>query len=333
MPDISVHQFAVLGSGAWGTALAATIAAAGHDVIVWGRRADIAEALQRGDGNPAYLPDIDLPPLKATTNLHDIGESTHVLAVVPAQSLRTVLTDARLVLAPGTTIIHCAKGIERGSLKLMTEIHQDIVPDMVPAVLSGPSFAHDVARGLPTAVTLACNNEDTGHLLVNAIGRPAFRPYWTDDMIGVEIGGAVKNVLAIACGIVEGLELGRSAHAALIARGFAEMRRLAVAFGAREATLSGLSGLGDLVLTCSSSQSRNMRFGQQLGQGISVETLLGRGDTVTEGTATAPAVAELARQRGVDMPICQAVSQILTGDISVSCAIDSLLDRPFKEET
>ncbi|MEM8635748.1 MAG: NAD(P)H-dependent glycerol-3-phosphate dehydrogenase, partial [Pseudomonadota bacterium] len=227
----------------------------------------------------------------------------------------------------------CAKGIERQSLKLMTTVLEEALPDALPAVLSGPSFAHDVARGLPTAVTLACADEEVGSALVQAIGQPMFRPYWSPDLIGAEVGGAVKNVLAIACGIVEGLELGKSAHAALLSRGFAEMRRLAVALGAEDRTLSGLSGLGDLVLTCSSSQSRNMSFGIALGKGEKASDVLSRRSSVTEGAATAPSLALLASKLGVEMPICEAIDKILRSETTVDQAITRLLDRPFKEES
>ena len=214
----------------------------------------------------------------------------------------------------------------------MTDVLAEELPETIPAVLSGPSFAADVARGLPTAVTLACNDGVLGHDLMAAIGRDVFRPYWSDDLIGAEIGGAVKNVLAIACGMVEGLRLGKSAHAALLTRGFAEMTRLGVAMGARAETLAGLCGLGDLVLTCSSTQSRNMSFGKALGEGRSAEAILSERRAVTEGAATAPALVALAEREGVDMPICNAVSGILDGKITVGEALDGLLSRPFKGE-
>ena len=214
----------------------------------------------------------------------------------------------------------------------MSDVLTQTIPHATPAVLSGPSFAADVARGLPTAVTLACEDKALGETLMKAIGRPTFRPYWSDDLIGAEVGGAVKNVLAIACGIVEGQQLGRSAHAALIARGFAEMTRLTVAMGGEAQTLSGLCGLGDLVLTCSSVQSRNMSFGKALGEGQSAEEILGARNSVTEGVATAPALIKLARKNGVQMPICQAVDDILAGRASLQGVISALLSRPFTEE-
>jgi glycerol-3-phosphate dehydrogenase (NAD(P)+) len=252
--------------------------------------------------------------------------------VPPAQYVRATLEPFAAHLPEGLPVMLCAKGVEQGSLKLMTEVLAECLPKARPAVLSGPSFAAEVARGLPTAVTLACGDAALGQQLAEAIAGPAFRPYLSDDMIGAEAGGAVKNVLAIACGVVEGLQLGRSAHAALITRGFAEMTRLAVAKGARAETLAGLCGLGDLVLTCSSPQSRNMSVGLALGSGKSLEEALAGKLSVAEGVATAPAVRALARQIGVEMPICEAVAAVLGGEITLNRAIDGLLSRPLKSE-
>lgn len=332
MPVTEPNRFGIMGTGAWGTALAVATQRSGRHVKMWGRDADTATALSSGRGNPTYLPDIQLPPIEASTDPAILADSEAILAVIPAQGLRPALTEAAAHIARDTPVILCAKGIEQSSLKLMTQVLQETVPDVRAAILSGPSFAHDVARGLPTAVTLACEDEPLGQALVHAIGHTAFRPYWTNDLVGVEIGGAVKNVLAIACGVVEGLELGRSAHAALLSRGFAEMRRLAVTLGAQDTTLSGLSGLGDLVLTCSSSQSRNMSFGIALGRGELPHTVLASRRTVVEGAATAPAIAQLAKKHGVDMPICLAVADILAEKITVDGAIKALLERPFKGE-
>jgi glycerol-3-phosphate dehydrogenase (NAD(P)+) len=255
-----------------------------------------------------------------------------ILSVVPAQHARSIFEGLADHVRPGTPVMLCSKGIEKSTLSLMTDVIHEALPQATPAVLSGPSFAADVARGLPTAVTLACADEALGKSLMEAIGRPAFRPYWSSDLIGAEVGGAVKNVLAIACGIVVGLELGKSAHAALIARGFAEMTRLAVAMGAQPQTLAGLCGLGDLVLTCSSTQSRNMSFGKALGEGQVAEDILAARNSVTEGVATAPALIELAQHHGVAMPICQAVHEILDGQKNVDGAITALLNRPFTQE-
>ncbi|MEO0983551.1 MAG: NAD(P)H-dependent glycerol-3-phosphate dehydrogenase [Pseudomonadota bacterium] len=327
-----LHHIAVMGAGAWGTALALVAQRAGRKVSVWAREAEVAEALSAGRGNPVYLPGLALDPIATSTDFNALDGADAVFAVVPAQHARAVFAEAAGHIAPGTPVVLCAKGVEQGSLKLMTEVLAETIPHAAPAVLSGPSFAADVARGLPTAVTLASADRTLGEQLTHAIGRPTFRPYWTDDMIGVETGGAVKNVLAIACGIVEGLGLGKSAHAALIARGFAEMSRLGAALGGRAETLAGLSGLGDLVLTCASPQSRNMSFGAALGAGRTAEAVLAERSAVTEGAASAPAVCALARRHGVEIPICEAVAAILAGARTVDQAMADLLQRPFKAE-
>ena len=327
-----MQTIGILGAGAWGTALAFTARQAGRDVRIWALEPEVAGALSAGNGNPAYLPGLELPALPASTDLAFLAGCDAILSVVPAQHARGVFTDLKAHVAPGTPVLLCSKGIEKSTLSLMTDVLDETIPQAVPAVLSGPSFAADVARGLPTAVTLACADKRLGEALMQAIGRPTFRPYWSNDLIGAEIGGAVKNVLAIACGIVEGLELGKSAHAALISRGFAEMTRLAVAMGGQASTLAGLCGLGDLVLTCSSVQSRNMSFGKALGEGRTAEEILGERNSVTEGVATAPALMALAEQQGVDMPICRAVDDILSGRASLDSAITALLSRPFTQE-
>lgn len=329
-------RIGVLGAGAWGTALGAslykTAAERGLQIPVWALESEVADALTRGDGNPVYLPGYDLPQMQASSDMSSLANCDALLAVVPAQFARKSFETLAPLIAPGTPILLCAKGIEQKTLSLMTDVVKETLPQAVPAVLSGPSFAADVARGLPTAVTLACEDEALGKALMEAIGQPAFRPYWSDDLIGAEIGGAVKNVLAIACGICEGLQLGKSAHAALIARGFAEMTRLGVALGGKAETLAGLCGLGDLVLTCSSPQSRNMSFGLALGQGRSAAAILAERNAVTEGVATAPALVKLAQKHGVEMPICEGVAAILSEDLTVSDAMTALLSRPYKGE-
>ncbi|MEL6956103.1 MAG: NAD(P)H-dependent glycerol-3-phosphate dehydrogenase [Pseudomonadota bacterium] len=327
-----LQSVGVLGAGAWGTALAVTAQTAGRTVHVHAREEDVAAALAAGKGNPTFLPGLKLPALPASSNMADLAGADAILAVVPAQFARQSLRDLAPHLKPGKPIVLCAKGIERDTLKLMTDVLREEIPSALPAVLSGPSFAADVARRLPTAVTLACADEQVGSDLMDAIGIETFRPYLSHDLIGAEVGGAVKNVLAIACGMVEGLELGRSAHAALMTRGFAEMKRLALALGGKAETLSGLCGLGDLVLTCSSTQSRNMSFGKALGSGRKAEDILSERVAVTEGAATAPAMATLAARHNVDMPICGAVAAILDNQITVAEAMDALLSRPFKEE-
>ncbi|PIW29151.1 MAG: glycerol-3-phosphate dehydrogenase [Rhodobacterales bacterium CG15_BIG_FIL_POST_REV_8_21_14_020_59_13] len=327
------QSIGVIGAGAWGTALAQTAAIAGRDVTLWAHEDDVAENINIDHVNAAYLPDITLHArIRATDNLADLGRCGAILAVAPAQHLRGVLKQFAPYATEALPILLCAKGIEQSSLKLMTEVLAEEIPSAIPAVLSGPSFAIDVAKGLPTAVTLATRYKSLGHALMEAIGTPRFRPYWSGDLIGAEVGGAVKNVLAIACGIVEGRELGKSAHAALISRGFAEMTRLAVAMGAERETLSGLCGLGDLVLTCSSPQSRNMSCGMALGRGETLDSVLSARKAVTEGVSSAPAIVALAEKHGVDMPICEAMNAILAGKVSVDAAMERLLSRPFTVE-
>lgn len=324
----------VIGAGAWGTALAQTAASAGRSVTLWSFEQDVADAINDKHENTIYLPEVALDPsIMATTAMSDLDACDAILAVAPAQHLRRVLESFLPFAQPGVPIALCAKGIEQSSLSMMTDVLAETIPGAVPAVLSGPSFAIDTAKGLPTAVTLACADETVGADLVEALGTTRFRPYLANDLVGAEIGGAVKNVLAIACGISEGRGLGKSAHAALISRGFAEMTRLALALGAQRETLSGLCGLGDLVLTCSSPQSRNMSCGLALGRGVSLDDILSSRKAVTEGVASAPAVVALAKRHGIEMPICEAVETILKGEVSVEDAIETLLARPFTLET
>lgn len=323
----------VAGAGAWGAALAALLAGAGRDVKVWAREGEVAAAMGRGDGNPLYLPGQPLPAIPTSTDFAALAGCEAVLAVAPAQHMRAMLTGLAPHLKPGTPVALCSKGVERGTLKLMTDVLIETLPETIPAVMSGPSFAAEVAKGLPTAVTLACADRELGEAWMRTIGSSKFRPYWSDDIIGAEAGGAVKNVLAIACGVSEGMGLGRSAHAALISRGFAEMTRMGVALGGKAETLSGLCGLGDLVLTCSSPQSRNMSFGMELGRGRKAGEILAERNSVTEGVETAPAVVELGRRLKVDMPICQVVAGMCDGSLSAREAMNRLLNRPFKEES
>jgi len=328
-----IRTAGVIGAGAWGTALAEVCARAGLDVMLWAREAEAAEAVNRRHENPLFLPGVALSPaVKACNDPGGLADCDFVLAVAPAQHLRATLAAFAPHARRGLPVVLCAKGVEQGSLKLMTEVLAETLPDASPAVLSGPSFAGEVARGLPTAVTLACPDPDLGQRLAEAIATPAFRPYLARDMIGAEAGGAVKNVLAIACGISEGRGLGRSAHAALITRGFAEMTRLGVALGGEPVTLAGLCGLGDLVLTCSSPQSRNMSVGLALGQGQSLEEALSGKLSVAEGVASAPAVRALARKLGVRTPICEGVAAVLAGEASVQDVIGALLARPLTSE-
>jgi glycerol-3-phosphate dehydrogenase (NAD(P)+) len=323
----------IIGGGAWGTALALVCARAGLETTLYAREPEVAEDVNVRQENRTFLPGVALDPgVRAVSSPEALAGRDLYLNVTPAQHLRSSLRAFAPVVAAGTPMVLCAKGIEQGSLKLMTEVLSETLPDARPAVLSGPSFAAEVARGLPTAVTLACPDEALGAALARAVAGPAFRPYAATDMVGAEVGGAVKNVLAIACGVSEGRGLGRSAHAALITRGFAELTRMAVALGGRAETVAGLCGLGDLVLTCSSPQSRNMSVGLALGQGRSLKEALAGKVSVAEGVASAPAVRDLAARIGVEAPICEAVAAILAGEVGVEAAITGLLSRPLKSE-
>jgi glycerol-3-phosphate dehydrogenase (NAD(P)+) len=323
----------VIGAGAWGTALAQVLGQAGLDALLQAREPDVVESIRARRVNEAFLPGVVLDDhVSVTTELSDLADCDLILAVPPAQFMRATMTAFAPHYRPGTPIVLCSKGIERGSLKMMTEVLAETIPDATVAVLSGPSFAADVARGLPTAVTLACEDPQLGEALMWVLSSPGFRPYLATDLIGAEAAGALKNVLAIACGIVEGRGLGRSAHAALITRGFAEMTRFAVALGAEAETVAGLCGLGDLVLTCSSPQSRNMSLGLALGQGQTVEQALAGKRSVAEGYESAPAVRDLAARLGVELPICEAVAAVLAGQTTVDIVIENLLSRPLKSE-
>ena len=329
-----MQTIAVIGAGAWGTALAQNSAANGHAVRLWAFEPDVVESINKNRENTRYLPGVPLHEgIEAVSDMAAIAQCDAALVVTPAQHARAILTQSAPYVRDGLPMVLCCKGFERGTLALMSDVLAETLPSAKPAVLSGPSFAIDVAQGLPTAVTLACADKALGESLMQALGSENFRPYLSDDLIGAEVGGSVKNVLAIAAGIVEGKGLGKSAHAALIARGFAEMTRLGEALGAKRDTLSGLCGLGDLLLTCSSPQSRNMSCGLKLGRGETLEAILSERQAVTEGVATAPALIELAERHQVDMPICQAVNAILSGQIDVDQAIGALLARPFKSET
>ena len=326
------RPIAVVGGGAWGTALANAAAVAGHPVILWLRDAAAAARLEAIRENARYLPGVSLhAAIRATSDARDLRDAGTVLMVTPAQTLRAVLSDLAPSFDPGTAIVLCAKGIERGSDAFMSAVAADIFGSDAPvAVLSGPSFAADVARGLPTAVTLAAADAGLAARLATALSGPNLRVYHTDDVRGVEVGGAGKNVLAIASGIVAGRGLGESARAALIARAFAELMRFARAYGGRPETLMGLSGLGDLVLTASSPQSRNFAFGLALGAGASPDEAAG--GKLAEGAYTAAALVALARARAVEMPVAEAVAAVVAGTASVETVIAALLARPLKGE-
>ncbi|GAC1612470.1 MAG: NAD(P)H-dependent glycerol-3-phosphate dehydrogenase [Novosphingobium sp.] len=321
----------VVGAGAWGTALAQMLASDGRAVILWAREAELVEAVNTAHRNPLFLPSATLlPSILATGDLAEMAALPILLMVTPAQHLGKTL---RALPGFAGDLVLCAKGIEAGTGRLMADVARDAAPEAQLSVLSGPTFAHEVAAGLPTAVTLACEHgEAQWQRLSAAIARPSFRPYYSDDMIGTEIGGAVKNVLAIACGVVDGLRLGQNARAALIGRGFAEMQRFGLALGAQAETLAGLSGLGDLVLTCSSTASRNYSLGKALGEGASAASVMADRSTVAEGAFTAPVLAELARQRGVSMPIVDAVEALLAGTMPAAEMVLALLSRPLRAE-
>ncbi len=328
-----MRRIGIVGGGAWGTALAQVARRAGREVLLWARNESVVEAIARDHANPLYLPGVALDPaIRATGDLAALDGMDALLLVVPAQQMRKVAEALASRLAARPPLVVCSKGIEIASGALMTEVLGETLPDCPLAVLSGPTFADEVARGLPAAVTLACADAALGARLVAALGGGAFRPYLADDLVGAQIGGAVKNVLAIACGIVDGRRLGENARAALVARGLAELLRLGRARGARGETLMGLSGLGDLVLTCTSRRSRNMSLGVALGEGASVAAVLGARRAVTEGVASAPAVGLLAARLGVEMPICRAVEAIVAGRVTIDAAIEGLLARPFKAE-
>ena len=319
----------IIGAGAWGTALAQLMAADGQNVALWALEPDVVDAINRRRENPLYLPGIALAPgIRASGAMADLAGCDLLLVVSPAQHLRAVVAQA----PAGVPLVLCSKGIEAGTGLLMSQVAQDAQPSSPIAVLSGPTFAHEVARGLPTAITLACEDKDLGRRLAARIARASFRPYVSDDVIGAEIGGAVKNVLAIACGVAEGAGLGLNARAALISRGFAEMTRFGLARGARAETLGGLSGLGDLVLTCSSTNSRNFSLGKGLGEGQSAADLLANRRTVAEGAHPAPVLRDAARAAGVEMPVVEAVCALLADAAPLAQVIDALLARPLRPE-
>jgi len=327
---MTIQNISVLGGGAWGTALALTCARAGRSVTLWEHEPGNAEQLA-SKRESKFLPGVRLDDgIKVTRDLDATVRADAILLVVPAQVMRSVCTALATGLSAPTPLIACAKGIEHGSHKFMTEIVAECAPKAIPAILSGPSFAADVARGLPTAVTLAAADATVAGELAQAIASAGFRPYHSTDVRGVEIGGATKNVLAIASGIVTGRGLGASASAALTTRGFAELVRFGKAYGGKPETMTGLSGLGDLILTCSSPQSRNFSFGVALGKGEKPDGAAH--GKLAEGAFTAPVLLEMAAEKDIEMPIAAAVAAILAGQLSVDKAIESLLTRPIKSE-
>ena len=329
-----MQRISVIGAGAWGTALAAVARRAGRDVLLWALEPEVAESINSQHENQLFLPGVPLDAaIRATTSLPEAAEfGNAVLLVPPAQHLRSVARNLQAALSPGTPIVICSKGVETNSCLLMSEVLAEALPGAVSAVLMGPTLAHEVAAGLPTAVTLASDDAVLGEALAAALGSRSFKAYWSDDVTGAQLGGAVKNVLAIACGITIGMGRGENARAALMTRGLAEMVRLARAKGARTETLMGLSGLGDLALTCGSPSSRNMSLGVALGEGRSLTEVLGERRAVTEGVPSAASITALATRLGVEMPICDAVNRIVHQSMPVREAMDRLLARPQRAE-
>jgi glycerol-3-phosphate dehydrogenase (NAD(P)+) len=329
-----LQRAGILGGGAWGTALAQSLQRAGRDVILWAYEFETVDEINAHHTNRVYLPGVALDPaIKATAKASDLAGADVLLLVAPSQFVRMVAREIAPHSGRGKPVVICTKGFEEDTGGLMSDVAGEVLPEAQLAVLSGPSFAGEVARDLPAALTLACRNRELGAALTAALSHKTFRLYWTDDVIAAQIGGAVKNVLAIAAGIVEGRQLGASAHAAVTTRGFAELVRLGLKLGGRFETLTGLSGLGDLILTCSSTQSRNMSLGHALGQGQSLEEILGARKSFTEGVHSAGAVVALAKRLGVEMPICEAVYSVVKGEWSVDEAIEALLSRPLRAET
>jgi len=330
-----MNKISVIGAGSWGTALAQTITTAGRDVLLWGRSDSIVSEINDKHLNTAYLSDIPLhPELKATTDFETaVRHAECLFLVVPAQHVRSISQRMKPFLNDKTPIIICSKGIELETGALMSSILTEELPDHPYIVLSGPTFADEVAKGLPAAVTLATpHSSEIGHAVAEAINSKTFRPYVTTDPIGAEIGGAVKNVIAIACGIVHGSDLGENARAAIMTRGMAEIKRMGKALGAKPETFLGLSGMGDLTLTCNSMKSRNFSLGVQRGRGESLNEILAKRNQVTEGVATASAVLDFAKKQAVDMPICAAVNETVHNGASVEDTIYALMTRPLTQE-
>ena len=323
-------RLGIVGGGAWGTALAQVASAGGQETLLWALETEVVEGINNRRENPVFLPRITVNrAIRATLDIDELSACDAWLVVTPAQHMRAVLERARECRKP---LVLCSKGIEEKSGQLLHKVAKEACPGARVAVLSGPTFAHEVAKGLPTAVTLAAEDAALAEELRERIKRPTFRIYVSDDLAGAEIGGAVKNVLAIACGVVEGRGLGQNARAALIGRGFAEMTRFGLALGAKRETLAGLSGLGDLVLTCSSTSSRNYSLGKDIGEGRSAAELLSDRKTVAEGAFTAPVLARLAKEKNIDMPIVDAVDSLIGGRASVDQVLDALLTRPPRAE-
>lgn len=333
MTQKTYQNIGVVGGGAWGTALAQTARAAGRDVILWARETETVSSINEDHENLAFLKGVPLDPgIEAVGEFGSFADCDAILLVAPVQHSRAVLTEMKSSVADDVPVVICSKGLEQASGKLMSAVVSECLPNAIPVVLSGPSFAIEVAQGKPAAVTMACADEPLGEALSKALGHRALRPYWSNDVIGAQIGGAVKNVLAIAAGVIAGKDLGQNAHAALVTRGFAEMVRLGQTLGGRLETLAGLSGFGDLLLTCGSTTSRNMSLGKALGEGQTLEEILQSRTSVSEGVYTASAVVDLAAKHNIEMPISAAVAEVVTGRTNVDDAIEALLKRPLRGE-
>jgi glycerol-3-phosphate dehydrogenase (NAD(P)+) len=327
-----MEKIGVIGAGAWGTALSQNLANSGHDILLWAREPEVVESINSKHENTMFLPNIRLNEMiRATGDREDMGECDFFLLMVPAQHVRSALKDFNEIIGDKPVVIG-AKGIELESGMLLSDVAKEIIPGTPIGFISGPTFAAEIARGLPCAVTLAMSDKSIGDEIVQSIGSRTLRTYLTDDLVGAQLGGAVKNVIAIACGVVEGRKMGESARCALVTRGLAEMARLAKAMGGQKETLMGMCGIGDLMLTCSSMQSRNFSLGYALGEGKTVEEVLGKRIAVTEGVHTAKALRVMARNNAVDMPISRAVNDFLTEGAKIDDIFESLLDRPLRRE-
>jgi glycerol-3-phosphate dehydrogenase (NAD(P)+) len=326
-------MISIIGAGAWGTALALAALRAGNEVTLWAYEADIVAAINDAHENTLYMPGVALDPaIRAIGDLAEAATADALLLAAPAQHMRTTIAPLAGHLPPATPLIVCAKGIEQETLALMSEVVAAIFPQNPVFILSGPTFAADVAAGRPTAVTLAGSDLAAAQVLADRLSSDRFRPYSGDDVIGAQIGGAIKNVLAIACGIAEGRGFGDNARAALVTRGLAELTRLCLAKGGRAETMMGLSGLGDLVLTCTSKQSRNYSLGLALGAGRTLAEILGERHSVAEGVYTASAAVALADKLGLEMPIATAVDEVLNKGADIDVVIEALLARPLRAE-
>lgn len=329
-----MHKIGVIGAGAWGTALSQALANTGRDVVIWAREDEVVDSINNDNENKLYLSGINLnETLKATGDLAEVCERDVLILMTPAQHLRTTLETIKDHLRDDQPIIIGSKGIEKNTGYLLSEVADEVIPGKKVGVLTGPTFASEIGRGLPCAVTIAIKDKDAGEMVIDALGSRTLRTYLTDDLVGAQIGGAVKNVIAIASGVIEGRKMGESARCALITRGLTEISRLAKAMGAKKETLMGMCGVGDLMLTASSMQSRNFSLGVALGEGKTLEEILGDRIAVTEGVHTAKALQVMAKNNAVDMPISKAVYEFLHEGISIEDVMKKVLDRPLRRES